>query len=110
VDRWKQLLNALAADGMIAIWGAGAKGVTFANLIDPQCQRIACVVDVNPNKQGHFVPGTGHPIISPAEVHTRGIRSALVLNPNYLYEIETLLKQAGLQVRLIDLMAGEETI
>jgi SAM-dependent methyltransferase len=108
VDRWKQLLNALAADGMIAIWGAGAKGVTFANLIDPRCQRITCVVDVNPNKQGHFVPGTGHPIISPVEVHTRGIRSALVLNPNYLYEIETLLKQAGLQVRLIDLMAGGE--
>jgi hypothetical protein len=76
---------------MIAIWGAGAKGVTFANLIDPQSQRIACVVDVNPNKQGHFVPGTGHPIVGPMDVQAHGIRTALVLNPNYIYEIESLL-------------------
>jgi 2-polyprenyl-3-methyl-5-hydroxy-6-metoxy-1,4-benzoquinol methylase len=105
IEAWKGEVQALAKDGKVAIWGAGAKGVTFAHLIDPECQRIACVVDVNPNKQGHFVPGTGHPIISQRDMEAYQVRSALVLNPNYLGEIEASLQKAGLEIRLIDMMA-----
>jgi SAM-dependent methyltransferase len=102
IARLRRRIDELRADGEVAIWGAGAKGVTFAHLIDEDCSRIACVVDLNPRKQGHFVPGTGHPIVDYRELPARGVRSALVMNPNYIQENEELLRAAGLDVRLCD--------
>src|SRR5206468_766444 len=62
VAGWRALLAGAAARGPVFAWGAGAKGVTFCNLADPDRARLAGVVDVNPAKQGRFLPGTGHPI------------------------------------------------
>jgi nucleoside-diphosphate-sugar epimerase/2-polyprenyl-3-methyl-5-hydroxy-6-metoxy-1,4-benzoquinol methylase len=85
----------LGASGRVAVWGAGAKGVTVLNLIDPRCQLVDCAVDVNPKKQGKFIAGTGHPIVSPAELRARGIRGILVMNPNYLDEIKKTVHASG---------------
>jgi SAM-dependent methyltransferase len=79
-------LEGLNATGPVAIWGAGAKGVTFLNLVDPRCELVDCAVDTNPSKQGKFVAGTGHPIVSPADLARRGVRHALVMNPNRVEE------------------------
>ena len=89
----------------IAVWGAGAKGVTFVNLVDPDSRQIHCLVDVNPNKQRKYVPGTGHPIIAPAMIDDEGIEAVIVLNPNYVREISAALTQQGSRVAVIDLMA-----
>lgn len=99
---WSALIDRLRAAGGVALWGAGAKGATFAGLIDPDCRRIDCVVDLNPNKQGRQIPGTGHPIVAPADLAARGVRSAIVMNPNYRVENERLLAAAGLDVELVD--------
>ena len=84
--------------------GAGAKGVTFCNLADPEARRIACVVDINPAKQGKFVAGTGHPIVSPEQAVARGVTAALVLNPNYLTEVTEQLARRGARTAVFDLM------
>lgn len=86
----------------IAVWGAGAKGATFANLTDPDGTRIDCIVDLNPNKQGRFLPGTGHPIVAPAALAERGVGRALLMNPNYRPEISQLLRDLRLEVALED--------
>lgn len=96
-------LEALAADGAVALWGAGAKGVTLANLVDPERRRIACVIDLNPSKQGRFLPGTGHPIVACEEAPRHGVRSAVLMNPNYYAECSAMLAQKQLPVRLVDL-------
>lgn len=62
---WDTLLTRGQNRGSVYAWGAGAKGVTFCNLADPGCTRIAGVVDVNPAKQGKYLPGTGHAIVTP---------------------------------------------
>jgi hypothetical protein len=80
-------IGALAAQGGVAIWGAGAKGVTLVDLCDPERRLVACVVDINPRKQGCFVPGTGHPIVSPEALREKGIRHVIVMNPNYEREV-----------------------
>lgn len=80
-------IEALAARGGVAIWGAGAKGVTLLDLCDPECRFVACAVDINPRKQGRFVPGTGHPIVAPAALRGQGIRHVIVMNPNYEQEV-----------------------
>jgi hypothetical protein len=85
----------------VALWGAGAKGVTLANLLDPARERIACVVDLNPSKQGCFVPGTGHPIVGPQKLPDYGVSSAILMNPNYRSENLALLRDVGLDVALV---------
>ena len=95
-------LRALRQNGKVALWGAGAKGATFANLVDPDCILIDCIVDLNPNKQGRFIPGTGHPIIAPPDLPSRGVCCAVLMNPNYRQENLQLLAEVGIELNLID--------
>jgi len=99
---WMHKIHNLAAKGKIAIWGAGAKGAAFANLIDPFKEIIDCIVDLNPNKQGHCLPGTGHPIVGYRDLKTRNIAFAILMNPNYREENLTLLQEASIDTRLIE--------
>lgn len=99
---WLARLDALSSKGPIALWGAGAKGATFANLIDPSCRLIDCVVDVNPNKQGKYLPGTGHPIVDYRALPVRGVHNVILMNPNYRAENEQMLANAGIFANLID--------
>jgi len=106
--RWASQLRKAGKDGPIALWGAAAKGATFASLVDPDCTHVDCLVDVNPAKQGKFLAGTGHPIVGPDALPRRGVRTVLVLNPNYRSEIERTIADAGLDVRIVDMMASME--
>ena len=98
-EDWKRKIR--AAEEKVALWGAGAKGVTFANLIDASRQLIDCVVDLNPLKQGNYLPGTGHPIVSYQALTTRGVSTAILMNENYREENLALLRAAKANVRLI---------
>ena len=104
VGRWRALVGRLAAAGGVALWGAGAKGVTFANLVDPHRRLIDCVADIYPVKQGRYVPGTGHRIVAHAELARRGVRTVLLMNPNYYGEVAATLARARSGAELIDLM------
>jgi SAM-dependent methyltransferase len=74
----------------IAIWGAGAKGVTFANFVDSTLEKIKCIIDINPNKCGKFLPGSGHPIVSPSVLLEQDIDVIIIMNPNYSTEIRKI--------------------
>ena len=87
ITEFKNLLNELSN---IAIWGAGAKGSTFLNLVDKQCEKIKCVIDINPKKQHQYIGGTGHYIITPEEIAVQEIENIIVMNSNYLEEIEAV--------------------
>lgn len=79
------------------VWGAGAKGVAFLNLLDPECKHVKGVIDINPKKQGQFLAGTGHPIEKPEVLRKeRGTVQVIVMNENYLGEIRILLEQLGI--------------
>lgn len=93
----------LRKHGKVALWGAGAKGATLANLVDPGRRLLDCLVDINPNKQGRFVPGTGHAILACDALAGREVRSAILMNPNYRSEIQGLLDSLGLDVSLVAL-------
>ena len=99
--KWKIQIEKLSERGKVALWGAGAKGVTFANLVDPECQLIDCIIDLNPKKQGQYLPGTGHLIVSYQEIGDRGITAAIVMNPNYYDENLALLEKSNLNINLV---------
>lgn len=110
VGRWRSQVERLAAAGGVALWGAGAKGVTFANLVDPDRRLISCLVDIYPVKQGKYVPGTGHLIVAPAQLAGRKARAVLLMNPNYYGEVAAALSASSIEAELIDLTewAGED--
>ncbi len=101
-NEWQTRLNSLREQGKIAIWGAGAKGTTFAHLVDPENQLIDCLIDLNPNKQGRFVSGTGHPIVGVEALAARDVRNAILMNPNYRAENEAILASYGITIQLIE--------
>lgn len=97
----RERINELAANQRIAVWGAGAKGVTFVNVIDPERRNIDCVVDLNPAKQGTYIAGSGHGVVNYRALRERGVAAAIVMNPNYLDENRRILSEAGMDVRLL---------
>lgn len=100
-DKWRSWLNT-AGDQGVAIWGAGAKGSTFLNILDKNRVFVKCVVDVNPRKQGKFVAVTGHPILSPEHFFSRNdIKQIIVMNPNYLPEISQILEGKNYSVTVL---------
>ena len=102
ISDWTAKVRTLSEMGKVAVWGAGAKGVTFVNLVDPGRQWLDCVVDLNPNKQGHFVAGTGHAIVGYRELAPRGVAAAILMNPNYRGENRRLLEEAGITLELVE--------
>lgn len=99
VADWRARLS----DGVpTALWGAGAKGVTFTGLVDPDRTRILCLIDRNPKKQDTFVPATGHPVVSPDEALRLGVRRVLVMNPNYVPEIRNQIAAEAWPLDLLE--------
>jgi SAM-dependent methyltransferase len=93
-ERWAETLTAVNGDG-VALWGGGAKGTTFLNLVDG-AEHVGAVVDLNPRKQGTFVPGTGHPIVAPEALVGRAPARVIVMNPLYRDEIAARLAELEL--------------
>jgi SAM-dependent methyltransferase len=98
---WQDKVRQLAQTGKVALWGAGAKGVTLANLIDPDAQLLEALIDLNPNKHGKYIPGSGHPIINYLDVTDRKITQAILMNPNYHSENIVLLSEANLSLNMV---------
>jgi SAM-dependent methyltransferase len=100
VGRWAERLDQAARAGQrVALWGAGAKGVSFLNVV-PGGAGIADVVDVNPRKRGRFVPGTGQAVIGPDDLAEADPDLVLIMNPNYDAEIRRALAGAGLDTAI----------
>jgi len=95
--RWRDELAALArAHKRTVVWGAGSKGVMFLNLLQPQSDFIAYVVDINPRKQGMFVAGAGQAIVPPEFLSDYRPDAILLMNRNYEKEIREMTVGLGL--------------
>lgn len=100
-NSWRPEIARAAEAGPVALWGAGAKGVSFSIIVDPKCELIDHVVDVNPHKQGHYLPGSGLPVVSPEGSAARSPHTIYVMNPNYMDEISATVREVGLSAKLI---------
>ncbi len=101
--KWRRALAELAGSGPVAIWGAGAKGTSFALLVDPEAAIIHHAIDINPAKQGLFLAGTGLRVLAPDRSAGLAPASVVVMNPNYLDEIRALASRGKAAPRLIPL-------
>jgi hypothetical protein len=72
----------------ICIWGASGKGVIFLSELNEEAlKKIKYVVDINPKKQGRFLPLSAK-IIVPPEALKKINEEFVVLPMNRIYEKE----------------------
>ena len=96
VAAWAGRLAAHEAAGRrVVLWGSGGKGIGFLNGV-PGADGILAVVDINPDRQGRFVPGTGHRIVSPAGAGDLAPDVAILTNVLYESEIRTQADELGM--------------
>jgi hypothetical protein len=94
------LLSARVRGTPVVLWGAGARGVSLMNSLE-DATLIHCAVDINPNKQGKFMAGTGHEIVAPQCLRDINPGVVIVMNPIYTAEIAAELESLGLQCELV---------
>jgi SAM-dependent methyltransferase len=88
VDVYAKQLEAQGAKNS-AIWGGASKGVIFALYMHRAGIEIDLVFDINPAKQGKYLPLTGILVQPPeraTELLSRGA-NVFVMNGNYLQEV-----------------------
>lgn len=79
----------------VVIWGSGSKGVAFLNVLGVS-EQIEYVVDINPYRQGAYMPGTGQRIVSPDFLQEYRPQMVLVMNAIYQEEIRQMLANMGM--------------
>lgn len=74
------------------IWGGASKGVLFSLLSERAGSPVSAVIDINPAKQGKYLPASGIRVSRPDEVlpELRDGTTIHVMNPNYLDEIREM--------------------
>jgi len=85
--------------GRVVAWGAGSKGVTFLNIF--KNRQIDYAVDINPRKQGMYIPGTGQRIVPPDFLRDYHPDVIIIMNPIYRTEIQELTKRLGLTTKFM---------
>jgi hypothetical protein len=97
VISWQDQVKLLCATGQrVFAWGAGAKAVTFLNIVDPAGDGITHIVDVNPRKTGRFVPGSGQEIVEPNALRELSPDVLILMNAVYRDEIRAAVHALGL--------------
>jgi len=100
IEMYRRKLENIKSRGQRAVvWGAGSKGVTFLNTL--KNLQIEYVVDINPRKQGMYIPGTGQKIVPPEFLRDYQPDIIIVMNPIYKSEIRQLAKNLDLTNRFI---------
>ncbi len=101
VAKWSEKLAALHGAGKrTAIWGVGSKGVTFLNVL-PEGKNVSAAVDINDQKLGRYVPGTGQQIVEPEALVELGVDFLVVMNPLYEGEIREAVKSLGIDAEIV---------
>jgi hypothetical protein len=74
----------------VAIWGSGSKCVSFLRTLG-LAEGIDAIVDINPFKQGKYVPGTYHEVLAPEDLAADPPDLVIAMNALYVDEIKAKL-------------------
>ncbi len=103
IREWQNLLHSWQAKNKtVALWGGGSKAVAFLTTVNVPTA-IHSVVDINPHKQGLFLPGTGQLVVAPEDLMHIQPDIILAMNPMYMEEIGYNFKSLGLKSELLPL-------
>jgi len=102
LQSWRGRLREWKGEGRrVVVWGSGSKGVSFLTSLGVD-EEIDCVVDINPNRSGHFMAGSGHEIVTPERLRRRPPDTVILMNP--LYRAEVQLQLDGLELNDVEVL------
>jgi hypothetical protein len=92
---WCDILRGMAnAGNRVMVWGTGPGTVSFLTTLAVG-DEVGWVVDLDPRRQGKYLPGTGHLIVGPEGV--AALRPDVLIITNWIHtlEIQELLGRVG---------------
>jgi SAM-dependent methyltransferase len=93
---WSERILAARSRGeRVAIWGSGSKCVAFLSETGT-ADAVAAVVDINPHRQGRYLPATGIVVSAPEALASAPPDLVIVMNAAYVGEIGAQLARMGL--------------
>jgi hypothetical protein len=98
---WKnQLLDIKDKKKRAIVWGSGSKCVGFMTTLGVK-DEIQYIVDINPRRNGKFIPGVGKQIVSPEFLKQYKPDTVIVMNPIYSNEIKKMMDDMGISAEYI---------
>ena len=95
-EAWVERLGRYRQEGLkVVLWGAGSKAAAFLATLDTE-GAVSHGVDINPYRQGHFLPGSGLPIVAPGFLVGFRPDVVIIMNAVYRDEIADNLFKLGL--------------
>jgi hypothetical protein len=102
---WQLRLEDFKRNGRrVVLWGGGSKGVSFLTTLGLGLDAIRYVIDINPNKSGTFMAGTGQEIVKPDFLRKYQPDVVIVMNPVYREEIKRDLEKMNLFPELLTVL------
>jgi SAM-dependent methyltransferase len=96
LERWRRLiLDAHGAGKRVVLWSALSKAVSFLTTLKVGAA-IEYAVDINPHRQGRFLPVTGQQIVPPEFLTAYKPDLVILMNPIYLDEVRREVARIGL--------------
>jgi hypothetical protein len=103
LDEWRRRVRESRGRGRkIVLWGSGSKGVSFLTTLGVG-DSIEYAVDINPHRQGYFMPTTGQLIVSPAFLKEYRPDVVIIMNAIYRAEIARDLDRMALRPEIFAL-------
>jgi SAM-dependent methyltransferase len=101
LEGWNRRLSELAAAGHRAVlWGSGSKAVAFLSSVQ-NSELVEYAVDINPYRQGFYLPGSGRRIVAPEFLRDYRPDTVIIMNAVYRDEIGNELARLGLAPQLL---------
>ncbi|MBV8091901.1 MAG: methyltransferase domain-containing protein [Acetobacteraceae bacterium] len=103
MQTWRERLEGWRREGKrVVIWGSGSKAVSFLTSFGSYGD-VSHAVDINPYRQGAFVPVTAQPIVAPRNLQAINPDVIIVMNAIYEPEIRKSLADMGLAPEVFSL-------
>ena len=98
---WRDFLGSAAVRGeKTVLWGGGSKAVAFLTTLGLEGE-VRYAVDINPHKQGTYLPGCGRRIVSPEFLKEYRPDNVILMNGVYQAEVSAQLAAMRLSPRLM---------
>ena len=80
----------------VVVWGSGGKGISFLNTLPTQ-GAIEYVVEINPDKHGKFIPGSGQEVVPPEFLSNYQPDGVIITNALYEREMKQQARELGVE-------------
>jgi len=110
IKGWKEMITAAHARGKkVVLWSALSKAVAFLTTTKVG-QAVEYAVDINPRRQGRFLPVTGQQIMPPQFLRDYQPDYVILMNPIYVPEVRAELDRLSVPAKVLAVGADEPAL